>query len=147
TGEEAVAAHLMQWCRAHGLAARRREVVPGRPNVIVDLGLRRERTLLLQTHMDTVPGDPMGERAYLPEVRAGRLYGRGACDAKGQLAAMLWAMAQLKHAGEGLGANVVLVAAMDEEHTFQGALAMVADKMQAAGAVVGEPTRLQAVIA
>jgi acetylornithine deacetylase len=80
-------------------------------------------------------------------VRAGRLYGRGACDAKGQLAAMLWAMHRLKAAGEELGANVVLVAAMDEEHTFRGALAMVEDRMQANGAMVGEPTRLQAVIA
>src|SRR5438067_1480185 len=128
TGEAGVATYVMEWCAAHGLAAHLREVAPGRPNVVIDLGLPRASRVLLQTHMDTVPGDPMGERAYRPEVRDARLYGRGACDAKGQLAAMLWAMARLKESGEGLGANVVLVAAMDEEHTFQGALAMVGDK-------------------
>ncbi|GAC1438256.1 MAG: ArgE/DapE family deacylase [Chloroflexota bacterium] len=147
TGEEGVAAYVLDWCAAHGLAAHLRPVAPGRPNVVVDLGLRRPRTLLLPTHMDTVPGDTMGERAYRPEVREGRLYGRGACDAKGQLAAMLVALAHLGAERERLRVNVVLVAAMDEEHTFQGALAMVADGLRADGAVVGEPTGLRAVIA
>jgi acetylornithine deacetylase len=146
-GEAEVAAYVMNWCAAHGLIARAREVAPRRPNVLVDLGLSRERTFLLQTHMDTVPGGPMGERAYRPEIREGRLYGRGACDAKGQLAAMLWAMARLKEDAERLRANVVLVAAMDEEHTFKGALAMVADGLRADGAIVGEPTGLRGVIA
>jgi acetylornithine deacetylase len=147
TGELGVAAYILAWCRSHGLAARVREVLPGRPNVVVDLNLARERTLLLQTHMDTVPGESMGDRAYHPEVRNGRLYGRGACDAKGQLAAMLWAMTLLKTDAERLKTNTILVAAMDEEHTFQGALAIVADRMQATGAIVGEPTRLKPVIA
>ena len=147
TGEHRVAGYLLEWCRTHSLAARLREVLPGRPNVVVDLNLARERTLLLQTHMDTVPGEPMGDRAYRPEVRGGCLYGRGSCDAKGQLAAMLWAMTRLKADAERLKANVVFVAAMDEEHTFQGALAIVADRLQAGGAVVGEPTSLQPVIA
>jgi len=148
TGEAGVAAHIVQWCRRHGLPARLREVSAGRPNVVVDLGLDRSETFLLQSHMDTVPGEPMGRRAYQPEVRDGRLYGRGACDAKGQLAAMLWAMLRLKGDGERLlKANAVFVAAVDEEHTFTGALAMVEDGLRAGGAIVGEPTGLQAVIA
>jgi acetylornithine deacetylase len=60
---------------------------------------------------------------------------------------MLAAMARLKADGERPRANVVLVAAVDEEYTFQGALAIVADRLRAEGAMVGEPTTLQPVIA
>ncbi len=146
-GEDGVASYIVDWCAGHGLTARRREVSPGRPNVIVDLGLPHARTLLLQSHMDTVPGESMGERAYRPEVRDGRLYGRGSCDAKAQLAAMLWTMVRLKMDAARLKTNVIFIAAMDEEHAFSGALAIVADGLQAAGGIVGEPTSLQPVIA
>jgi acetylornithine deacetylase len=89
----------------------------------------------------------MGDRAYRPEVRGGRLYGRGSCDAKGQLAAMLWAMSRLRADSERLRANVVCIAAIDEEHGFEGSQAIVADGLRADGAIVGEPTCLQPVIA
>jgi succinyl-diaminopimelate desuccinylase len=85
--------------------------------------------------------------ALVPRISDGRVYGRGACDTKASLAAMLYALKLLRDHAGGDHADVLLAATVDEEVAFRGVLALVDSRPQAAGAVVGEPTDLVPVIA
>jgi acetylornithine deacetylase len=122
--------------------ARLHEVLPGRPNVVAVVPGRDPRAILLESHLDTVETDGMTVDPYAAEVRDGRLYGRGACDAKGPLAAFMVACAELA-AGPTPPYTVVLAGVIDEEHLYRGVLSLL-DALPAAvvGAVVGEPTDL-----
>ncbi len=71
------------------------EVAPGRANVIARFDGTGRQTVLLDAHTDTVPIDGMVIPPFEPIERDGRIYGRGACDDKGGLAAMLAAFARL----------------------------------------------------
>lgn len=149
-GEGAVGDLVAAWGQAEGFAVSTQEVQPGRRNVIVDLGLAGLPTLALVTHLDTVPRGDLTERARAVAFENGRVYGRGACDAKGPLAAMLIALRSLRERRDDLRVNVQVAAMVDEEHTFQGALTYVEHFTPAtrpAAAIVGEPTRLEVVIA
>jgi succinyl-diaminopimelate desuccinylase len=148
TGERAVGDLVMEWATATGFAAMRQEVHPGRSNVLVDLGLEGLPTLALVTHLDTVPCGELTARARAVAVQDGRVYGRGACDAKGSLAAMLAALCVLRERRDALRVNVQVAAMVDEEHTFQGVLEYIrqfATTKRPAAAIVGEPTGLQVV--
>jgi acetylornithine deacetylase len=149
-GEEAAGTLVADWGRAEGFAVQLQEVQPGRANVIVDLGLAGLPTLALVTHLDTIPRGELTERARSIAFEDGRVYGRGACDAKGSLAAMLIALQALRARKDALGVNVQVAAMVDEEHTFQGVLAYIQRFTAAArpiAAIVGEPTCLDVVIA
>jgi acetylornithine deacetylase len=147
-GEEQVAALIEERSRQAGLDVRRQPVLPGRDNVLASLNVSGARqTLLFESHMDTVAVATMGERALRPEVRDGRVYGRGACDDKGSLAAMMIAMELLAERRRELRVNVMFLAAIDEEYQFRGVMDFVARKVPVDGAVVGEPTDLRLVVA
>ncbi len=149
-GEGAVGDFVVEWANSEGFAVSRQEVRPGRNNVVVDLGLGELPTLALVTHLDTVPFGTLTDRARAIAVEDGRVYGRGACDAKGSLAAMLTALSVLRERRDELRVNVQVAAMVDEEHTFQGVLEYIrrftADA-QPLAAIVGEPTRLDVVVA
>jgi len=66
------------------------------------------RTLLLNTHLDTVPPSCGQERPYDPQVRDGAVFGRGACDAKGQVATIYLAMSVLQELGLPQKGNLVV---------------------------------------
>lgn len=148
TGEAGVADYVERECRALGLDVVRQPVHPGRENVLATLTVPGATdTLLFEAHMDTVALAPMGADGLRPVVRDGRLYGRGACDTKGSLAAMMAACGRLVARRDELRVNVSLLAAVDEEHAFTGVLAFIASGSPATAAVVGEPTDLRVVIA
>ena len=133
----AIAAHM----RRIGLEVHLQDVAPGRPNVIGVLdGRAPGRSLMFCGHVDTVGVDGM-DAPFTPEIRSGRLYGRGSQDMKGGVAAMIDAA---RVAGEqGLARGRLIVAAVvDEEFASIGADALVKD-WSADGAVVTEPTDLQ----
>ena len=124
------------------------EVEPGRPNLI---GLFRSstpgRTLMFCGHMDTVP--PVYLDQLRPRVEGGKLYGRGACDMKGGLAAMVCAMESLVKDGRPPG-TLMLLATMGEETGSQGMLHFMEhsrERYAPSGCIVGEPTSLEVVIA
>ncbi len=146
-GEAAMAVAVEAWARDTGLRVERQEVTRGQDNVLITLDVPgATETLLYEAHMDTVALAPM-EDALTPVVREGRLYGRGACDTKGSLAAMMVAMERLCEFRDQLEVNVALLAAVDEEHAFTGVLRYVKSDAPAAAGVVGEPTDLQLVVA
>jgi acetylornithine deacetylase len=139
-GETAAAACLADALRAGGLEVRVAEAAPGRPNVVATLaGAQPGRTLLFCGHLDTVGVAGM-ERPFTPVERNGRLYGRGAQDMKGGVAAMADAACRLARAGLPRG-RVVVAAVADEEYGSLGARALVRD-LRADAAVVTEPTDL-----
>ncbi|MCC6629178.1 MAG: M20 family metallopeptidase [Chloroflexi bacterium] len=147
-GEAAVADYVEAFGRRLGLVVERQPVLPGRDNVLLSLTVPNARgTLLFEAHMDTVSHDGMGEQALRPAVRDGRLYGRGACDTKGSLAAMLAAMARLAARQAELAVNVQLLAAVDEEYQYRGIAHFCTADPPVTAAIVGEPTELQPVIA
>ncbi len=143
-GEGAIARFIAGWLAEAGLEVSLDEVVPGRPNVIgIARGRGGGRTLLLNGHTDAVGVAGM-TAPHTPQVRAGRLYGRGAYDMKGGLAACLVAAAEA--AQLGLRGDVIVTAVMDEEHAGLGTLA-VAERYRADGAIVAEPTELDFIVA
>jgi len=146
SGEAAVARALAEHMRAIGLAVHIQEVAPGRPNVVGVLeGRRPGRSLMYCGHIDTVGVAGMA-RPFDPVERDGRVYGRGAQDMKGGIAAMVDAARVIARDG-GLEAGQLLIACVvDEEHASIGADALVT-RWRADGAVVTEPTDLAIAIA
>ena len=140
---------LMEYLDRDGLETRIAEAAPGRYNVICRYpGTGGGRTLVLCTHLDTVPAGGMAD-AFIPVVRDGRLYGRGAVDVKDILAAMAVAMQRLAKAHTRLAGDVIFLAVADEESGSAGMRSAVKDPViaQADLAVVGEPTDLEIGIA
>jgi acetylornithine deacetylase len=116
------------------------EVAPGRPNVVGVLeGREPGPTVMLCGHIDTVGVEGMAD-PFVPRVEGGRLYGRGAQDMKGGVAAMVAAAALLLRDGWSRG-RLVVAAVADEEHMSLGAEA-VAREWVADAAIVTEPTDL-----
>ena len=121
------------------------DVAPGRQNVIAHIGGGAGPVLLLESHMDTVEVEAMEIDPFDPVISHGRVYGRGSCDDKASLAAMLVAA---RNASErGMIGTLIMAAVADEECGFGGANRMVEGGIQADGAVIGEPTELELVIA
>ena len=139
-GETEIARFVAERLRKAGCDVEMQEAAPGRPNVVAVLeGRSRGRSLVLCGHLDTVGVEGMTS-PFVPAVRDGRLYGRGAQDMKGGLAAILSAAEMV--ARTGISAGRLLVAAVaDEEHASLGAAAFVR-RFTGDAAVVGEPTDL-----
>ncbi len=145
TPEAYVAEYIEQYFGDAGIETFRQHVLQGRYNVIARIpGLNPERRVLLEAHMDTASITGMSIPPFQPELRDGCLFGRGACDTKGGLAAMMHAVAGLHRSGKKPPCEVWLAAAVDEEYSFQGVLALCKD-LKANAAVVAEPTELRLV--
>jgi acetylornithine deacetylase len=144
-GEREVADFVAGWLREAGLEVSVEDSGrPGRPNVVgVARGSGGGRSLMLNAHMDTVGVAGM-EAPFTPEVRGGRLHGRGAVDTKSALAAFMLCAARAR--GAGLRGDVVLAAVVDEEYASAGTETL-ARRRKADAALVGEPTGLEIVTA
>jgi len=115
-----------------------------RSNLIATLRPSRHARLrlILAPHIDTVPAS--GEEQYVPRLDGQRIYGRGACDTKGSVAAMLSALCQLaKHGPRPAETEIVFAGLVDEEDAQRGSRALAAAGCKADLAIVGEPTRLR----
>jgi acetylornithine deacetylase len=138
-GEEKIAHFISDWFERAGLEVVWDEPVPGRPNVIgIARGTGGGRSLLLNAHMDTVGILDM-ERPHEPFIQDNRLYGRGAYDMKGGLAAIMAAGAAAKK--RALHGDVIITAVADEEYASIGTASIVKN-WHADAAIVTEPTEL-----
>src|ERR1035437_3399718 len=169
-GEKRVAEFLAAVVASAALEIEFQKVLPGRSNVIARLRPRNKirRTILLAPHLDTVRAD--GTR-FIPQRKNGRLHGRGACDTKGSVAAMLAALCELANSkSRPRETEIVFAGLIDEEHMQAGSRALVESPVWSSAfrrpkgmvdrpsrlkaelqtgnlAIVGEPTKLQVVTA
>lgn len=140
-------------------------VSPQRDNIIVrvegDIPPERGgKILMFEAHQDTVPIDGMTIPPFMPTIREGKIYGRGSCDIKGGMSAMLAAVARLAHEKPAGRPTVILACTVNEEHGFTGATHWARTYADAAGpqrskilprvpdaTIVAEPTQLNVVVA
>jgi acetylornithine deacetylase len=116
----------------------------GRPQMAARFaGAGGGRSLLFNGHIDVVPSDPRERWASDPnqaEVRDGKLYGRGACDMKGGVAAMVFAAEILSRLDIKLQGDLIVNTVTDEESSGAGGLAAVRHGVAADAGIVTEPT-------
>lgn len=158
-GEREAASLLAAVLRDWGFQVDVRDAAPGRPNVVARIGGgaagapggattasgasaggARAPTLMFNGHLDVVGTEGMSHPPFEPMVREGRLYGRGAADMKGGIAAMC--AAAVRAADAGIAGEIVIAAVADEEYGSAGTRALVASGVRADAAIVTEPTRL-----
>jgi acetylornithine deacetylase len=141
-GEGAIAERIAAELRASGLSdVQVSAVAPGRPNVygVIESG-RPGPSLMFCGHSDTVGVEGMAA-PFDPVVRDGKLFGRGAQDMKGGVAAILAAARRLASSPGGLAGRVIVAIVADEEYASIGADAAV-QEWKADAAIVTEPTDL-----
>lgn len=143
--ERNVAEFLAGVFKHHHVDTELYEALPGRPNLEAFVEVGAENTLLLEAHLDTVHADNMTVKPFGAEIRDGRMYGRGACDTKGSIAAFCTAVLALLDQGTKLNCNVRFLFVSDEEYTFAGARAAVEKGLKATFGIAGEPTGLSIV--
>jgi acetylornithine deacetylase len=149
--EHQVTAYLEAFFRSLNVPAQRCGIAPQRDNIVAVCETPSPSwTLVLEVHQDTVPTDNMTVEPFGARIDGNRLYGRGACDIKGGMAAMLAAFARIVCDKPRGAARVVLACTVDEEFTFLGVQHLA--KLDLRGghqhpihAVVAEPTDLNIV--
>ncbi|MBC2595711.1 M20/M25/M40 family metallo-hydrolase [Ruficoccus amylovorans] len=120
------------------------EVVPGRPNLrALFRGRADGPKRALEAHLDTVDIDGMSIEPFEPELKAGRLYGRGSADTKGPMTAMLLALIRAKAKGIKLNGDWTFIATCDEELGARGARFLIEQGFCCDGIIVAEPTELE----
>lgn len=138
-GEGAIARRLAEVLESWGLEPAIMECAPGRPNVVArHRGTGGGRSLMLNGHLDVVGTDGMVHMPFDAERRDGRLFGRGAADMKGGVAAMCAAVARLPR----LPGDVIIAAVCDEEWQSIGTASLLQSGIRADAAIVTEPTGL-----
>ncbi|MEY2427912.1 MAG: succinyl-diaminopimelate desuccinylase [Verrucomicrobiota bacterium] len=146
-GEQRMGDFLAATAAKAGLEVEFQTVFPGRSNLLARLspmGKAKQR-ILLAPHLDTVNGT---EDQFTPHTTNGKIFGRGACDTKGSVAAMMTALCELaKDRQRPKETEIVFAGLVDEENGQAGSRALAASGLKAGLAIVGEPTGLRAVTA
>jgi succinyl-diaminopimelate desuccinylase len=147
--EERIAGFVADYLERAGFEVHTEEVAPGRPNVwAVWEGERPGRTLLFEAHTDVVTEGGAGEWSHPPfgaERVGDRIYGRGACDTKGNLAAAVMAVRAIKNSGLSFPGQLILCHPADEEGMMIGIKAFI-ERGHAEGvdaAIICEPEENQ----
>ena len=139
SGEARIAARCAELLQGWGFRVSLTEPEPGRPNVVARAG-QGSASLMFNGHIDTVGVEGMTIDPFGAEVRDGRLWGRGSCDMKGGVAALLSAAAALVRSD--LEGELIVALTSDEEHASIGMAALTDAGVRADAAVVCEPTEL-----
>lgn len=149
--ELALSVYLEDRATSMGLDTRRLPVTGEGFNLLVTHQVDGQAPwLLFESHLDTVSVDKMTVDPFAGRILGGRMYGRGACDTKGTGAAMLWALSRYRKRGGPNNAAILFT--LDEEIGKTGVRTFAASQLpglgwRPAGVIVGEPTRLRAVVA
>ena len=152
--------YLEKYFQALRLPVLRQVVAPHRDNLLARLDPpNRTRgdgpLLLIDVHQDTVPVDQMRIEPFAAKTDGMRMYGRGACDVKGGMAAILDAIRQITEASHQQIPSIVIACTVNEEHGFTGAIELaklwendaISDFLgkKPDACIVTEPTELQVV--
>ncbi len=143
--EKEVSAFLYKYLSNEGFETEHIPVVGERKNVIACYGANsdKEKTLMLEGHMDTVDVKNMSMDPFSGNIVNGNIYGRGAVDMKGALAAMVGALMAVKNAGVPLEGRAYFAGVIDEERNYRGADFIARNGPLTRYAIVGEPTELE----
>ncbi|MFN6270679.1 MAG: M20 family metallopeptidase, partial [Akkermansiaceae bacterium] len=146
-GEQRMADFLKIWLEGIGAEVTLEEIEPGRPNLIARFTpLDGRPRILLGPHMDTVGIDNMTIDPFSGEIRDGKIWGRGASDTKGPMAAMLMGLKNNQSILRDLPVAVDFVAFMGEEASQHGSKHFAEHHAaEYAFAIVGEPTSMKIV--
>lgn len=146
TGEAEIAQFLADRLEKEGAEAELREVLPGRPNILARFPSAQpdKPKLLFAPHLDTVSVVGMTIDPFSGEERDGRIWGRGASDTKGSMAAMLTAIFEMKEHLPNLSHEIWFAGLMSEEAGQHGSRALANEEIFDF-VVVGEPTSLDVV--
>ncbi len=159
--EYRVTEYLEQLFQKLGLPFETQTLQPKRTNIFARLAGHRDplhggELIVFEAHQDTVPVDGMTIPPWTPEIRNGRVYGRGACDIKGGMSCMLTAVSRLAERRPAEMPTIIMACSVNEEHGFSGAKEM--GQLWASGesklvprvpdaVIVAEPTDLNVVVA
>jgi len=147
-GEKRVAEFLAAVSAKAGLDIDFQKVFPNRSNLLARFSPAKKikQRILLAPHFDTV--NVASEKQFHPQKRGDRLFGRGACDTKGSVAAMLTALCEVAQSKERPRETEIIFAGLvDEENAQGGSRTLAKSKLKADLAIVGEPTKLKLVTA
>lgn len=147
-GEVRLAEELESLLRSWGARTTRDEWAPNRCSLVATwAGKNPRRSLLLDAHMDTVGVEGMAISPFQPSIREERLYGRGACDTKGPMAAMLLAIRTILDEEGELPVTLHFAATGDEEAGARGVARLVDSGLRPDAAIIAEPTGMKVVYA
>ncbi len=146
--ESAVANWIAHQFKVEGIASLIDVVEENRPNVygIIE-GKTEGIKLMLNGHIDTVPGFKMNYDPFKPFIKDGNIYGRGTADMKGAIAAMMAALIGVKRSGVNLEHSVMFAGVIDEEERSKGSELLIRKTINPEYVVIGEPTKLEVAVA
>lgn len=145
--ETEVAKHILAVFQKEGIECWLDEVKDERCNVYAILrGTGNGKSLMLNGHIDTVPPYDMID-ACCPHISGDKIYGRGASDMKGSIAAMILSMITLKRLKVPLKGDVIFAGVIDEERQSLGSISLLEKGIRTDAAIVGEPTESKICIA
>ena len=146
SGEAEIARFIETVLEDFGLDTETSEPKPGRMSVLgTRPGTGGGRSLMLNAHLDTVGVEGMAD-PFSAAIRDGKLYGRGAYDMKGAMAACLGAVKALQDGGISLAGDVIVAGVADEEYASLGTSDVI-QRCRVDGAIVTEPTQLKVCLA
>ena len=151
TGEAACAAYIQTFLEACGASVTLEEVEPNRPNVIgrfpslPSADGKKKPLIVFAPHTDTVSVGGMTIDPFSGDLRDGCLWGRGASDTKGPMAAMLWALYEMRSLIPALPVEIHFAGFMSEESAQLGSQHFAAHHGPYDFAIIGEPTSLKTV--
>ena len=149
--EKVLADYMANLLKGFGLEVMEYDFKPNRPNVVaLHKGRVSNRALIFNGHLDTVPFGDLSKWSVHPlegAIRNGRLYGRGSADMKSSIAAFVCALKHLIDLGVDVNGNVLVALTSDEEDSCVGAGDILKKGYSGSACIVGEPSRLQVVVA
>nr|WP_312578550.1 M20 family metallopeptidase [Sedimentibacter sp.] len=143
-----VAEYINKLLKTEGIATKVKEIEKNRNNIYGKIEGDNEKIhLMLNGHIDTIPGFNMEYEPFKPFIKNGKIYGRGSADMKGGLAAMISAMIAVKRQGLKLHRTVMFAGVIDEEERSKGTEQLIKENVKSDYVVIGEPTNLRVCIA
>lgn len=140
--EKEIAEFIRNYFEKEGIDCQSIEIEPGRYNTVAKIpGTGNGKSLMLSGHMDTVPPYDM-KTPFEGKIENGKVFGRGACDMKGPLAAMMATMTAIKRSGVEIAGDIYFTGVADEEEQGKGVKYLIENGPYTDAVIVGEPTNM-----